>query len=120
MSPHQLSPDAKRMIRTDMALEDFVKNIANKGYYDGCTTIDQEVDLEFYIHIVKVNGKKYLTIQRGKHRGVNDTPDAHLYTVLPFMPVGNIPDDINGPDISMKKPGNDQLGGDGDSAWHSF
>lgn len=120
ISPHQLSPDAKRLVRTDV--EDFLKIIANKGYWDGCTTIDQEVDLEIYIHIVKVNGKSYLTVQRGKHRGVNNTPERHLSTVLPFKEVGNIPDDIHGKDISMRYPGADELGlgGSDDKPWHVF
>jgi len=108
ISPHQLSPDAKRLTRMDV--EDFVKTIANKGYYDGCTTIDQEVDLEIAIHIVKVNGRSYLTIQRGKHRATHITPERHLYTVLPFKEIGNIPDDLNGADISMRHPGADALG----------
>ena len=118
ISPHQLSPDAKRLIRTDV--DDFVKIIANKGYWDGCTTIDQEVDLEFYIHIVKINGRSYLTVQRGKHRKINPTPEKYLYTVLPFREVGNIPDDINGPDISMKYPGADELGGPDGKRWDMF
>jgi len=119
ISPHQISPEGKRLTRMD--IEDFVKNIANKGYYDSCSTIDQEVDLEIYIHIVKVNGKSYLTMQRGKHRGSNITPEKDLYAVMPFYTVGNIPDDIDSKDISMRYPGADQLGGDDvENPWYKM
>lgn len=92
-------------------LEDtFVKEIANKGYYDGCKTIDQEVDLELYIHIVKFNSRSWLTVQRGKHRLTKPTPDENNYIALPFEDIGNIRDDINGPDTSRKKPGGNPVG----------
>jgi hypothetical protein len=104
MTPHQLATDAKMLIRNGLD-EHFVKEIANKGYYDGCRTIDQEVDMEIYIHKVIVNGKSYLTVQRGKHRVIKQTPEEHKFCVLPFHDVGDIRDDINGPDTSTKKPG---------------
>ncbi len=104
ITPHQLSTEAKMLIRNGMD-EQFVKEIANKGYYDGCRTIDQEVDMELYIHIVKVDGRSFLTIQRGKHRVIKQTPEADKYCVLPFHDIGDIRDDINGRDTSTKKPG---------------
>lgn len=104
MTPHQLSTEAKMLIRNGMD-EQFVKEIANKGYYDGCRTIDQEVDMELYIHIVKVDGKSYLTIQRGKHRVVKQTPEVDKFCILPFHDVGDVRDDIYGVDTSTKRPG---------------
>jgi hypothetical protein len=109
ITPHQLSTEAKMLIRQGME-ENFVAEIANKGYYDGCRTIDQEVDMELYIHIVKVDGKSFLTIQRGKHRVVKQTPEAYKNCVLPFENVGDIRDDINGPDSSRKRPGANPVG----------
>ncbi len=103
------------LVRQGMG-EEFVKEIANKGYYDGCRTLDQEVDLEIYVHIVVKNGKSYLCVQRGKHRKPKPTPHHLLYTVLPFDPVGAIPDDVNGRDRSVKAPGAGADGGD-DSVW---
>jgi hypothetical protein len=114
ISPHQLSPAAKQLVRNQV--EDFVKEIANKGYYDGCTTVDQEVDLEIYIHIVKLAGESYLTIQRGKHRKVVSTPERFLYTVLPFSQVGDIQDDYGQKDISLKQAGGVGPGGS-QAAW---
>lgn len=103
ITPHQLSPDAKYLVR--QGVDNFVQEVANKGYWDSCKAIDQEVDMEIIIHIEKVNGESYLTVQRGKHRKPRPTPEAHLYTVLKFEPVGAILDDINGVDLSSKKVG---------------
>ena len=38
-------------------------------------------------------GQKYLTMQRGKHRYVDDTPENHKYCAYPFSPYG-IGDDL--------------------------
>lgn len=104
MTPHQLSTDAKMLIRNGMD-EKFVSEVANKGYYDGCRTIDQEVDLEIYIHKVVVDGRSYLTVQRGKHRLIKQTAEEHKFCVLPFNDIGDIRDDVNGSDTSTKRPG---------------
>lgn len=103
ITPHQLSTEAKMLLR--MGADNFVQEIANKGYYDSCRTIDQEVDIEIYHHIVKVNDESYLTLQRGKHRKPSITPERDLYTVLKFEPVGGILDDINDRDLSRRQVG---------------
>lgn len=103
ITPHQLSTEAKQLIRDGRA--DFVKEIANKGYYDKCKTIDQEVDGELYIHIEKKMKKSYLTVQRGKHRIPTLIPDEDKYVVYPFYDVGAIKDDIYGPPTGCKKVG---------------
>jgi hypothetical protein len=107
LTPHQLSTDAKMMIRDGR--QDFVKQLVGRGYYAGCKQLDQVVDGELFMHIEKVNGKSYLTIQRGKHRKIGQTPDEHLYLVLEFGPHGILPD-INGPDTSRKKVGGGVVG----------
>lgn len=102
MTPHQLSSEAKNIVRT--GADNFVKEIANKGYYDSCKVIDQEVDGEIYIHIEKRNGNSFLTVQRGKHRKVGKmTPEEDLYTILPFQEIGAINDDVGKPNLAMKK-----------------
>lgn len=104
VTPHQLSTEAKALERS--GIDNLVKEIANRGYYDGCRTIDNEVDLEIGIHIVKVPGLgSYLTCQRGKHRKLNDTPEKHKYCVLPFFDAGEVRDDVEGPDLSLKEVG---------------
>lgn len=93
-SPHQLSSDALQLTRENV--EDFVKLVANKGYYDGCRRLGQEPDLEIFFHIVKLKGKSYLTVQRGKHRNTV-TSDKYQYVVLPFEPneIGGIRWDVD-------------------------
>jgi hypothetical protein len=108
ITPHQLSPDAKRMMRDGR--QDFVKELPGKGYYDGCTKLDQVVDVEIFIHIEIVNGKSYLTIQRGKHRKNRQTPHRELYAVLPFEEIGALRDDVNGEDTTRRKVGGGAVG----------
>lgn len=118
ISPHQLSTEAKQLIRDGRG--DFVKEIANKGYYDKCKTIDQEVDGEIYIHIEKKNGKSYLTIQRGKHRIPTLIDDDKKYLVYPFHDVGAIRDDINGPATHCKKVGGGPVGSGEETPFWEF
>lgn len=115
ITPHQLSPDAKQLLR--MGVDNFVQEIANKGYWDSCKAIDQEVDLEIIVHIEKVNGESFLTVQRGKHRKPKPTPEADLYTVLKFEPVASIPDDVNGEDRSLRKVGGKTVAEGGGGPW---
>lgn len=114
ISPHQLSSDALQLTRENV--EDFVKVVANKGYYDGCRRLGQEPDLEIFIHIVKVNGQSYLTIHRGKHRSAV-TAERNQYVVLPFKDVGTIPWDIDGEDTTLAMPGGGVVGSDHEEAW---
>ena len=92
ITPHQLSTDAKMMVRDGRS--DFVKNLVNGGFYSGSKQIDQVLDLEIFIHIETLNGISYLTIQRGKHRIIEQTPHKYQYMVLQFNEVGGIPDDV--------------------------
>ena len=109
VTPHQISSDAKRMYREGGS--DFVKQLPGKGYWDSCTTIDNEVDLETYLHIEKHGGKAYLTVQRGKHRVTGKTDDRYLYTALMFNGNGNILDDINRDDeVACTKVGGGPIG----------
>lgn len=115
LTPHQLSTDALQMTRDGTS--DLVKAIANKGYYDGCRRLGQEPDLEVSIHIVRVNGKAFLTMARGKHRNTV-TPEKDQYVCLPFKDVGTIPWDIDGDeDISVRQPGANSMFDDNEDMW---
>jgi hypothetical protein len=103
ITPHQISQDAKKLMRT--GVDNFVQEIVGKGYYDSCGTIDQEVDIEILFHKEILGTMSYLTLQRGKHRKIEITPTQDLYFVLPFQPIGTIAVDIFGKDMSMKKVG---------------
>jgi hypothetical protein len=110
MTPHQISTDAKMMIREGRS--GFVQALVGGGYYAGSKQLDQVVDLETFQHIEKVNGKSYLTIQRGKHRKdqIRMTPQEFLYFVLEFHPVFGLLPDVEGPDTTRKKVGGGPIG----------
>ena len=108
ITPHQLSTEAKMLIREGRS--DFVKEIIGRGYYAGCKQLDVVVDLEIFIHIEILNGVSYLTIQRGKHRIIEQTPHKHQYLVLKFNEVGGIPDDLLGADTSLSHVGGGVIG----------
>jgi len=115
ITPHQLSADALQMTRDNV--NDLVRAIANKGYYDGCRRLGQEPDLEVMIHLVKVNGKTFLTSARGKHRNTV-TPQADQYMCLPFQDIGTIPWDVDKDyDIAVKQPGAGSLDDDDEEMW---
>lgn len=118
VTPHQLSSEAKQLIRDGH--QDFVKQIAEKGYWDGSKRLDQEVDLEIYIHIEKLNKKSYLTVQRGKHRIPTIIPDEDKYIVLPFGDIGPILDDYNSTPIHGKKVGGGPVGSPDEIPFFAF
>lgn len=108
ITPHQLSSDAMGKIREGAV--DFVRDIAEKNYWDGCKRLSQEVDGELYIHIEKMNNRSFLTIMRGKHRGMPVMDEADKYLVLELHKIGGLRPDINGPDSSLKKVGGGPIG----------
>jgi archaellum biogenesis ATPase FlaH len=109
MTPHQLSTEAKQLMRDGHS--DFVKKLVGGGYYASSRALDNEIDVEVFINIEKVGGRAYQTIQRGKHRGISSTPDKDKYFVLPFPEDGRpILDDIHGADISCAKVGGPPTG----------
>lgn len=111
VTPHQLSTEAKQLIRDGR--NNFVQEIAEKGYYDGCKRLDQEVDWELYIHIEIIDGVSYLTIQRGKHRFPRIIPESLKYIVLQMHKIGGLFDDVNGADTTLRKPGGAPIGSGG-------
>ena len=93
ISPHQLSPAAKALKAMDP--NKYIRMLPGRGLYDGCTTVDNEVDLELFFGITIVGDMSYLEVQRGKHRTLVDTPIKDRYRVLKFGDVGIIPWDID-------------------------
>ncbi len=103
ITPLQLSAEAKQKLRNGTPHHQLVQEIAELGFYDGIKSIDQEIDLEIFIHMFTIKGKKFLTVQRGKHRGLPDIPSEEKYFILPFMEL-NVPivQDIDRDKISMR------------------
>lgn len=102
ISPHQLSTEALNIERDRPSK--FLDEILNRGYYKDCKSLYQEVDFEINIQKITIDGITYIYYGRGKHRGVNDTPEEHKRCCYQVGPLG-ILDDINGEDKSMPKPG---------------
>lgn len=114
VSPHQFSTEARKLERGEP--KDFVKHVSARGYYDGCSRLEQELDLEISLHIVVVNNEKYLTMQRGKHRGVVTDP-RDLYCVYKFEEFGGIPMDVLGQDKSRKHIAGTTMSEGGEAPW---
>lgn len=92
ISAHQLNRDAARLT---VGTTNVVKKFNDSHYADGMD-VGREVDMEIFIHIERNNsGTPYLTMMRGKHRYVNDTPEKDKYCAYKFEEWG-IPDDIDG------------------------
>lgn len=117
ITPHQLSTESKQLTRSGVS--DFVKQIANQSYWEGSKQIDQEVDMEIYLHIEIVNGEKYLTIQRGKHRSPLITPERDLYCVYKFDTYADIPDDVLDLDRSRRHVGGTTMAQGGEAPWYA-
>jgi len=99
----QLSSEAKMLVRNGVPEHQLVNEVAERGYYDGTKSIDQDIDLELFIHLFSHKRKKYLAVRRGKHRIPTVIDDDDKYFILKF-PGLNIPilEDIAGDDTSMK------------------
>lgn len=114
VTPHQFSTEGRKIQRSDP--RDFVKEVSGKGYYDSCSRLEQELDLEISLHIVKHNDEQYLTAMRGKHRGVV-TPPRDLYCVYKFEEIGGIPVDWDGEDQSRRSIGGNTMAEGGQASW---
>ena len=102
-TPHQLATEAKKIAMATPT--GFVKQLPGSGLYDGCRSLDAEIDLEIFQHIEKLNGHSYLTLQRGKHRNAPIISDEKKHLVYPFYDIGGIPPDIDKERSDVKKVG---------------
>lgn len=118
ITPHQLSSDAKQLVRDGH--QDFVKLLPGRGYTRGCKSIDAEVDGLFYMHIERHSGRAYLTILKDKHRGVDVLPEEKMYVVLPFPKVGSIPDDLGKAPIHSRRVGAGAVGSGDENPFFMF
>ena len=95
ITPHQLSTEAKQLLRNGMPGYQLVKEIAEKGYFDKTKALDREFDLGLimckYIH----NKKHYLAIHRDKHKIPTIIDEEKKFCILEFPDKMPIPSDIN-------------------------
>lgn len=104
ITPFQLSTEANQLLRNGVPDHQFVNEIAEKNYTDGCKTIGQELDLEIYVHMFMHKRKKYLAFRRGKHRGRPDIPveDKFCMYRFPTLTTPVLPD-VGGENASFQK-----------------
>lgn len=106
LTPHQMSTDAKTMLRGQTTDSTFVKDVSMRGFSKGSKQLDNELDLEFYHHIAKQGKSAFLTVQRGKHRIPTIIEDTYKFFVLKFThPKMPIPDD-RPEDLVLRRIGN--------------
>jgi len=96
LTAHQLNQAAKRLKQDGVPNEEFLEKVVGLGFTEGSGQIDQEIDLEILINIIKANGKTYLDVIRGKHKlnSVIENEDDLRFCVK-FPDNGNkIPPDV--------------------------
>lgn len=97
VTPHQMSTEAKALKRSGLNGPSLLRETANKGYYKGSRSLDQEFDGELQLDRFKMDGKWYLAIMRGKHRLPTMVDEDNLLICLPFPHKAPIM-----PDVGMK------------------
>jgi len=108
-TPHQLSTNAKQLLRNGMPALEFVKFLPGKGYYADSSQLDQEIDLELFLHITKIGKKSYLAVARGKHRIPTIIPEEDKFTLLEFSdPISPLRGDSEDYTPCCKEANNDE------------
>lgn len=97
VTPHQLSPEAKKMLKeTDDESEVyFAREVAGKSMTETSTKITNEVDVELTIHVAKTPTKNYFTACVGKSRGEGCEPSKR-FAIYDLDPVHGLKHDILG------------------------
>jgi len=94
-TPWQLNPAAGDLRKSGVEDSDFLNYVHNRGYYQGVTTLGNEMDLEIFTHIVKTkNNGDWLHIRRGKHKIPSIVNKKYQSMYLPFPSDGPIPFDL--------------------------
>lgn len=103
VTPHQLSTEAKALLRTSISEDQFVKEVAEKGYWENNKGLDRIFDLGLIIHLFKHNKETYFAVARDKHRIPTIVDDEHKFAMMKFPKLMPIPHDIEGEDISFRR-----------------
>lgn len=96
VTPHQLSPEAKKMLKEadDESEVYFAREAAGKSLTETSTKITNEVDVEITIHVAKTNTRNYWTFCIGKQRGEGCDP-GDRFAIYDIDPVVGLKHDIN-------------------------
>lgn len=94
ITAHQLNRDASNIAASGVPYP--VKRYSERHFADA-SSIAREVDVIIYQEIERdEQNNAWLTMNWGKHRYVDDTPEACKFAAFPFDPELGILDDING------------------------
>ncbi|AUR80942.1 DnaB-like replicative helicase [Vibrio phage Aphrodite1] len=99
VTPHQLSPEAKKHLREadDESELYFAREVGGKSMTETSTKITNEVDYEFTFHVAKPGGDKaYFTWSLGKARGGEGSPMSDRFGIYDLDPTKGLVHDING------------------------
>lgn len=97
VTPHQLSPEAKKLLKEldDESEVYFAREVAGKSMTETSTKITNEVDGVICIHVAKTAVKNYFTGAIGKQRGEGCSPEKRFF-IYDIDPVFGLKHDING------------------------
>lgn len=97
ITPHQLSPDAKKRLQESDEESEvyFAREVAGKSYTETSTKITNEVDVEITFHVAKTSFKSYWTFCVGKQRGEGCAPEDR-FAIYDIDPVMGLRHDVNG------------------------
>ena len=92
------------LIRNGVPEHHFVNEIAERGFYDGCKSLDADIDCELFLHCFNHKKKKYIALRRGKHRIPTVIAEEDKFCMFKF-PSLNIPilEDLGNTDSSFSK-----------------
>lgn len=92
---HQLSTQAQQLLRDEsVGHARFTKKVSTGGYYMDCQSLHTKFDLEFLLHVFEhVDGNKYLSASKGKHRFGEDVPRSLCHMLYKFDKCGGLPFD---------------------------
>lgn len=95
ITPHQLSTEAKQLLRNGVPGYQLVKEIAERGYFDKTKALDREFDLGILMCKFMHKKKHYLAMHRDKHKIPTIIDEEKKFTILEFPDKMPIPSDIN-------------------------
>lgn len=97
VTPHQLSPEAKKLLKEldDESEVYFAREVSGKSMTETSTKITNEVDGVITIHVAKTSTKTYFTCCIGKQRGEGCAPEERFF-IYDLDPVLGLKHDIHG------------------------
>lgn len=103
MTPHQLSTAAKALLRGGLPEDQFVKEIAGRGFFEGTSALDRVYDGCILLHLFKHNKETFFSIMLDKHRIPTVIDEDDKFTIFKFPKGMPIPYSLTDEDESFPK-----------------